>query len=234
MGALARVGWVRMDNAQSWPSLAVPLREGEVNEGGWPPASPPLLLVLSGPSGVGKDALLARLKSRGHPLHIVVTATTRPRRPRESEGVDYHFLTEAEFERLKEQGGLLEHAVVYGYHYGVPKAPVQEALAQGQDVIIRADVQGSATIKGLLPPAVLVFLAPASWQELQERLRRRRTEGEDELNRRLAIAREELEKLPLFDYLVVNREDHLDRAVAAVEAIMAAERCRVGRRPIQL
>jgi len=148
--------------------------------------------------------------------------------------VDYLFLTEEEFRRLQEGGGLLEHAVVYGHHYGVPKAPVREALAQGRDVIVRTDVQGAATIRGLAPQAVLIFLAPASWEELRGRLQRRHTEDEAELERRLTIAREELARLSLFDYVVVNREGHLEEAVAQVEAIIIAERCRVGRTPIRL
>lgn len=205
-----------------------------MSEGGWPGGSPPLLVLLSGPSGVGKDALLSRLKGGGRAFQLVVTATTRPRRARERDGREYRFLTEAEFRGLEERGELLEHATVYGHRYGVPRGPVREALARGRDVVVRTDVQGAATIKGLIPQAVLIFLAPASWGELEGRLRRRRTEGEEELKRRLALARQEMARLPLFDYVVLNREGHLEAAVAQVEAIIAAERGRPGRGPIAL
>ena len=191
---------------------------------------PPLLLVLSGPSGVGKDSVLARLAEKGLVLRRVPTVTTRPRRPNEQDGVDYRFLSDEEFDTLLAGGGLLEHAEVYGLRYGVPKAPVQEALACGEDVVVRVDVQGAATLKRLLPEAVLVFLAPASLEELEQRLRRRRTEDEAVLRRRLATARREMEDRGIFHYVVVNADGLLEEAADRLAAIIEAEKRRPGRR----
>ncbi len=195
----------------------------------------PLLIVISGPSGVGKDAVLARLRERGIPVHFTVTATTRPQR--EVNPADHQFLrflSEAEFERLLAQDGLLEHAQVYGYRYGVPKAQVSEALAAGKDVIMRVDVQGAATIKRLVPAAVLIFLAPPSLEELEARLRSRGLDDPDVIQRRLDAAARELGEQPRFDYVVVNERDQLDKAVDRVLQIMAAERRRAGREPVKL
>ena len=194
------------------------------------PRPPPLLLVLSGPSGVGKDVVLASLAERGLPFHRVPTVTTRRRRPGERDGVDYRFLNDEEYDRLLAVGGLLEHAEVYGLRYGVPAAPVREALARGEDVVVRVDVQGAATLRRMLPEAVLVFLAPASMEELEERLRRRHTEDEDVLRRRLETARREMEQQSLFDHVVVNADGHLEEAVDCLAAIIEAERRRPGRR----
>jgi guanylate kinase len=191
---------------------------------------PPLLLVLSGPSGVGKDSVLARLAEKGLVFRRVPTVTTRPRRANERDGVDYRFLSDEEFDHLLASGGLLEHAQVYGLRYGVPKAPVQEALAAGEDVVVRVDVQGAATLKHLLPEAVLVFLAPASLEELEHRLRRRRTEDEAVLRRRLATARREMEDQAMFDYVIVNTDGRLEEAVDRLAAIIEVEKQRPGRR----
>ncbi len=195
----------------------------------------PLLVVISGPSGVGKDTVLSRMKERGLPFHFTVTATTRPRR--EVDPADHEFLTllnEEAFDRLLAEDGLLEHAQVYGYRYGVPKAPVREALERGQDIIVRVDPQGAATIKKLAPAAVLVFLAPPSIEELEARLRARGLDDPEAMQRRLKAASQEMERLQQFDYVVVNEQDDLDGAVDQLLAIMAAERCRVGRQPIVL
>jgi len=190
----------------------------------------PLLLVLSGPSGVGKDSILARLAEKGLPFGRVLTVTTRQRRPGERDGVDYRFLKDEEYDRLLASGGLLEHAEVYGLRYGVPKAPIREALARGEDVVVRVDVQGAATLRRLLPEAVLVFLAPASLEELEERLRRRHTEDEAVLRRRLETARREMEQQVLFHYVVVNADGHLEEAVERLAAIIEAEKRRPDRR----
>ena len=186
----------------------------------------PLLVVISGPSGVGKDALLAVLKSRGRPYHFAVTATTRPRRGAEMESRDYYFLTPERFEQMAAAGELMEHAVVYGHRYGVPKGPVRQALAGGRDVLMRTDVQGAATIKGAVPQAVTIFLAPASFADLEERLRRRATDSEETLRRRLAVASREMDAAGHFDYVVVNAEGRLEEAADQVERIIAAERKR--------
>jgi guanylate kinase len=191
----------------------------------------PILLVLSGPSGVGKDSVLARLAEKGLPFRRVLTVTTRPRRPGERDGVDYSFLKDEEYDRLLASGGLLEHAEVYGLRYGVPKAPVQQALSRGEDVVVRVDVQGAATLHRLLPEAVLVFLAPASLEELEGRLRRRRTEDEAVVRRRLETARREMEQQGLFDYVVVNADGRLEEAVERLASIIEAEKRLPGRQP---
>lgn len=197
-------------------------------------AGPPLLVVLSGPSGAGKDAVLGQIKARGFPFHIALTATTRPRRGDERDGVDYRFLSEAEFDRLLREDGFLEHAQVYGYRYGVPRAPVAAALAAGRDVLMRTDVQGAATIRRLVPETVLVFVSTPSLAELEARLRARGLDNEESLQRRLATAQAEMDRIPEFDYLVVNESGHLDVTVDRVLAIVTAEKCRVGRRPPRL
>jgi len=194
----------------------------------------PLLIVLSGPSGAGKDRVLARMKELGYPFHFVVTVTTRPKRPGEVDGVDYHFVSEAEFAEMLEAGELLEHAVVYGQHKGVPKEEVRRALASGKDVIMRIDVQGAATIRRLVPEAVLIFLTASSEEELIRRLKKRKTETPEELERRIATVREEMKRLPEFDYVVVNRDGALDEAVRTIAAIITAEKCRVRQRKIEL
>ncbi|MCR4408567.1 MAG: guanylate kinase [Anaerolineae bacterium] len=194
----------------------------------------PLLVVISGPSGVGKDAVRKRMQERGCPFHFVVTATDRPQRPGEVHGKDYYFVSTAEFDRMLADDELLEHAMVYGQHKGVPKAHVRQALASGQDVLMRVDVQGAATIRRLVPEAVLIFLMPSSEEELIHRLRRRRTESPEALQMRVALAREELKWLPEFDYVVVNRESRLDDTVDQIMAIITAEKCRVQPRKIVL
>ena len=191
----------------------------------------PLLIVVSGPSGVGKDSVLQRLKARGAAFHFVVTATTRPPRPGERHGVDYYFYSPEEFARLIEQDELMEWSIVYGDYKGIPKAPVRAALARGQDVIMRIDVQGAQTVRRLCPQAVLIFLTTETEEELVHRLRRRATETEDALALRIAMARKELEHMPEFDYVVVNRAEHLDEAVEAILAIVQAEHHRVEHRP---
>jgi guanylate kinase len=181
-------------------------------------------VVISGSSGVGKDALLAVIKARGRPYHFAVTATTRPRRGDEIDGRDYYFLTPERFEQMAAAGELLENALVYGHRYGVPRAPLREALASGRDVLVRTDVQGAAAIKGAIPQAITIFLAPASLADLEERLRRRATDAEETLRRRLAVARREMDAAGHFDYIVVNAEGHLEEAADRVEHIIAAER----------
>ena len=187
----------------------------------------PVLVVLSGPSGAGKDAVLNRMKEMGIPFHYVVTATTRPRRPGETHGVDYLFFADEEFNRLRHEGGLLETAEVYGYWYGVPKRQVQEALNKGEDVILKIDVQGASTIRTLIPGAVLIFLTLPSTEEYEKRLRQRKTESEEALKLRLSRVLDEMKSLPLFDYLVVNNQGELDSAVSQIAAIVVAEKCRV-------
>ncbi len=194
----------------------------------------PLLVVISGPSGVGKDVTIRRMKERCYPFHFVVTATTRARRPDEVDGVDYHFVSTETFERMIAEGELLEYAVVYGQYKGIPKAAVRAALASGQDVILRIDVQGAATVRRLVPEAVTIFLTAESEEALIQRLRRRRTENEEQLQQRIKMACEELRRVSEFKYRVVNRECALDATVDAIIAIMQAEKCRVDWKPVTI
>lgn len=192
-----------------------------------------LLLILSGPSGAGKDALLNRMKELGVPLHYVVTSTTRPPRTGEKDGVEYTFVSESGFQDMLQRGDLIESAKVYGYWYGVPKHEVKQALDEGKDVVLKIDVQGAATIRNLLPGAVLVFLTLPSMEEYEKRLRLRKTESDTDLKVRLGKVNEELRSMLIFDYVVVNRQDELDGAVDQIKAIVAAEKCRVNPRVVQ-
>ena len=194
----------------------------------------PLLIVISGPAGVGKDALIRRMKERGQSFHFVVTATDRPQREGEIHGVDYFFFETEEFEEMIEEDELLEYAVVYGQYKGVPKQQIREAFSSGKDVIMRLDVQGAATIREMAPDALLIFLAPSSEVELERRLRRRGTDSPEQIERRLATAREELKRYTEFDYVVINRDGQLDQAVGDVLAIIRAEHCRTIPRKVDL
>jgi guanylate kinase len=194
----------------------------------------PVLVVLSGPSGVGKDATLELMKRRDLPFYFVVTATTRPIRPNEVNGVDYHFVSMGEFAEMIDAGELLEYAVVYGDYKGIPKKHVRKALASGKDVVLRIDVQGAATIRNLIPNAVTIFLAAESEEKLIKRLRERKTESADKLKMRIATARQEMARIGEFDYVVINRDDELDKTVDQVISIINAEKCRVDWTPVNL
>ena len=192
----------------------------------------PLLVVLSGPSGVGKDAVLARMKETGYPLIYITTLTTRKQRPNERDNVDYHFISLERFREMIKNNELLEWANVYGNCYGVPREPVRQALDCGEDAIVKVDIQGATTIKEKLPQAVSIFLMPPSMGALVARLRQRHTESSADLALRLKTAEEEIKRLPFFDYVVVNKWDEIDRAVKEIEAIITAEKCRVVPREI--
>lgn len=195
---------------------------------------PPLLVVLSGPSGVGKDSVLGRMRELGVPFHFVVTATSRPMRPGEQDGLDYHFVGREGFERLIQNDELLEWAEVYGQYKGVPKFEIRQALSSGKDVVLRIDVQGAATIRRLAPSALLIFIAPGHPNELRDRLAARHTETPDEIERRLGVMRAEMEAIAGFDYVVLNRAELLDEAVDQIRAIVQAEKHRVWPRRVQL
>lgn len=194
----------------------------------------PLLIVISGPSGVGKDAAVNRMKERGLPIHFVVTATDRPKRPNEEHGEDYFFISTEEFEEMIAEDELLEWAIVYDDYKGIPKQQIREAMASGEDIVLRIDVQGSATIKEIVPDAVFIFLAASSMDELMDRLVARKTETGIDLERRKETARKEMRALPMFDYVVINREDELDEAVDRIMCIIQAEKSRVEPRQISL
>ncbi|TET54542.1 MAG: guanylate kinase [Anaerolineales bacterium] len=195
---------------------------------------PALLVVISGPAGVGKDALIRRLKERGYPFHFVVTATDRAPRPGEEQGKDYFFLTAGQFDTLIERDELLEHAVVYNQRKGIPKQQIRDALATGKDVILRIDVQGAATVRRLLPDALLIFLSAGSIHELEERLRQRGTDSPSQIEMRIATAHREMSQLSRFDYVVINNEGQLDRAADHVMSILRLEHSRKTPRVVEL
>ncbi|QYK51344.1 MAG: guanylate kinase [Anaerolineales bacterium] len=198
------------------------------------PVTEPLLIVISGPSGVGKDSVLELMKQRGLPFHFVVTATTRPPRPEERDGIDYLFVSREEFAGLIEKEELLEYAIVYNDYKGIPKEQVRKALASGKDVVMRVDVQGAATVRKISPDAILVFITTSSEEELVERLERRKTETPENLKLRIATARQEFKRIEEFDYVVVNRDGELDETVDRIEDIISAEHHRVNPRRVQL
>jgi len=194
----------------------------------------PLLVVLSGPSGAGKDAVLGLMRELGYPFEYITTVTTRPRRAGEKGDIDYHFTSAESFQEMIEHEELLEWANVYGNWYGVPRGPLKQALAKGRDVVVKVDIQGAATIKKILPQAVSIFLMPASIEELVARLKQRHTESPFDLDLRLRTAEEETKKLSLFDYVVINEQGGIRRAVADIKAIVTAEKCRVAARRVSL
>ena len=191
------------------------------------PDHPPLLIVVSGPSGVGKDAALKRMQELQCPFHFLVTNTTRPKRAEETDGVDYHFITKEQFEEMEERGDFLERAVVYGFDYGNSRREVRAALAHGQDVIMRIDVQGAATIKRTVPDAIFIILLPPSIDVLEARLRKRRSEPEEYLQIRLHAARLEMSEAEKFDYVIVNEDNALDETAQLIQAIIRVEKLRV-------
>ncbi|HLF73883.1 MAG TPA: guanylate kinase [Anaerolineales bacterium] len=194
----------------------------------------PLLIVISGPSGAGKDTVMQRMKERGLPFHFVVTATTRPKRANEVHGRDYWFVSKEEFARMINEDELIEHAIVYGDYKGIPKQQVREALASGKDVIMRIDVQGAETVRKMAPEVLMIFITTDSEEELVHRLRTRKTETVDSLAIRIATARKELKRVEAFDYVVVNREFQLDETVDIIRAIIDAEHHRVNPRKVSL
>jgi guanylate kinase len=204
------------------------------NSGSLATPKKPLLIVLSGPSGVGKDAVLNYLRKSGSNFSFIVTMTTRARRLNEKDNRDYHFVSKEEFQNLLAKNELLESANVYGNWYGVAKQTVRDALQQGKDVLWKVDVQGAANIKKFAPQAVFIFLMPPSLDELANRLRLRYTESPETLALRLKTADSEIKQASKFDYVVVNHCDQLALAALEIQAIAAAEKCRVNPREITI
>jgi guanylate kinase len=192
----------------------------------------PLLLVLSGPSGVGKTTLTSALMEQGWPGHVVVTVTTRRPRVGERDGVHYHFRTPQQFREMIERAELLEYAEVHGNWYGVPVIPVRERLAAGVDVILTIDPQGAKTIRAKTKGAVYVFLAPETLSDLIERVNKRDQDSPEQRTLRLLNAEREMAEMSLYEYLIINRRNHLPDAAEQLKAIMLAEHSRVApRRP---
>lgn len=181
------------------------------------------MVVISGPSGVGKDTLIERMAELGHDHHFTITATTRDARPGEKEGVNHFFLTREEFTDMIRADELLEWAEVYGNYYGVPKQQVRDALERGQHVLIRVDVQGARRLRQLLPEALQIFVMPPSMPVLRKRLEERGVNSEEDMENRLDSATKEIAESEEFDYCVVNEEDHLDEAVEQVSNIFDRE-----------
>jgi guanylate kinase len=194
-------------------------------------APKPMLVIISGPSGVGKDTIIEALHRRSHrpPYHYVVTCTTRTRRPGEIDGVSYNFMTVEEFLALREAGELLEANLVHGHWYGTPKVGVREALARGQHAILKIDVQGAQVVKGCVPDALLVFVVPPSMETLFQHLKARRTESADELELRQRNAALELARTDDYDYVVVNEEGDVDRTAERIDEIISNEERRGSR-----
>jgi guanylate kinase len=182
-----------------------------------------LIVVISGPSGVGKDVLIERMAKLGHGHHFTITATTRAPRPGETEGVNHYFVSRDEFFNMVARGELLEWAQVYGNYYGVPRQQVRDALAQGRHAVVRVDVQGARRIREIAPEALFIFIMPPSMEVLRRHLERRGVNSEHDIRTRLEAAKREIDEARGFDYLVVNEEDRLDDTVAAVARIIAAE-----------
>jgi len=183
--------------------------------------------IISAPSGAGKTTLSRQLLDLVPDLRLSISYTTRAPRPGEVEGRDYHFISEDHFARLRAADAFAEWAQVHDFFYGTARAPLDEAVAHGQDVLLDIDVQGARQLKARYAEAVSIFILPPSWQELEGRLRRRGTEGAEAIARRLQHAREETGALSTYDYWLVN--DQVARAVALLQAIVAAERARVSR-----
>lgn len=191
------------------------------------PNAQPVVVVISGPSGVGKDAVIKRLQESRPDLYFVVTATSRKRREGELHGVDYFFVSAEEFEQMIKKDELLEHAIVYGEYKGIPKNQVRRALAAGTDVVLRLDIQGAKSVREMIPQVVSIFLVAENEKALVQRLVARKTETKEKLLLRVNTAREETQRFRDFDYVVVNEAGHLDQTVARLAGIIDAERHRI-------
>ncbi|CAN6301088.1 unnamed protein product [Urochloa humidicola] len=199
------------------------------------PPPQPMILVISGPSGVGKDAVIKRLQEEREGMHFVVTATSRAKRPGEVDGKDYYFITKEEFLTMIERDELLEYALVYGEYKGIPKQQIRDYMARGCDIVLRVDIQGAATLREILgESAVFIFLVAESEEALVKRLIHRKTETSDKLLVRIATAREEVRRMQNFDYVVVNAEGKLEEAVQRVESIIDAEKAKIHKRRVNI
>ncbi|MCK9245409.1 MAG: guanylate kinase [Anaerolineaceae bacterium] len=194
----------------------------------------PLLIVISGPSGIGKDAVVGLLRKTNTDIHFVITMNSRQPRADEVEGRDYFFVSREEFVEKIANDELIEYAKVYSDYKGIPKSQVREAFASGKDVVMRLDVQGAMTIRKLCPGAILIFLTARSRDEWVNRLLERRSETPEELDLRMRVAAKEFEMLKNFDYLVINSDKHLDQTIADIQAIIRAEHLKTCPRSVDL
>ena len=194
----------------------------------------PRLFIISGPSGVGKDTVIERLRERYPDAYFTVTATTRVRRPGEIDGVHYYFLDATTFVDRVGDDEFLESALVYGHHYGVPRTPIRAALQRGQDVFIKVDIQGAASIRQQVAHTISIFLAPESMTALLQRLRSRKTDDPEALMHRFGTARRELEAARDFDYVIFNESERVERTLDQISAILIAEHCRTNQAEMQL
>jgi len=186
-----------------------------------------VLYVISGPSGVGKSTIIKEVLKRFDDVTFSISYTTRPRRPDEENGVDYFFVNERTFKRLIKRGEFLEWALVHGYYYGTSKSQVEENLSRGRHVLLDIDVQGALKVMDIYPDAVFIFIAPPTFSDLKTRLMMRKTETEEEMQKRLEDAKWELSNAHKFEYLIVNKE--ITRSIKNLEAIIVAEQLKIKR-----
>ncbi|HIE27260.1 TPA: guanylate kinase [Candidatus Poribacteria bacterium] len=188
-----------------------------------------LLIVISGPSGSGKTSITKILRETEANLNFSISATTRPPRPDELDGVDYYFFSEVEFQHKIEAGEFAEWAVYGSHHYGTLKKTLNDTLQSGKDILLEIEVQGAIQLRKLYPDGIFIFIIPPSQASLEARLRNRRTESEDDIRRRLLIAKSEISYINNYDYIVFNYDNQIEKAVENVRCIIAAVRCRVNR-----
>ncbi len=208
------------------PGVELHVNEGDLMLSDLRNRRKPKLFVITGPSGAGKDTIVKDLRERFPEIHVAVTATTRPRRPGEAEGVDYFFLDPDTFLERLANDEFMESAQVYGKPYGVPRNQIRHAIERGQDVLLKVDVQGAATIKERWPEAIVIFVSPGSMSQLLHQLHHRKTDNPEDLMRRFGEAESELPMAMEFDYFVFNESDRHEQATIEIESIIRAERLR--------